>query len=152
MPYLEPDEVLRRFSSYALEEIRPALREDEEFMRGQVGSMASTLRFLASELDGLDDAVAAQREALIDALAVARDAVEDPEVEAELAAAANRVAAADGDPRSVERTVLEAASDSLAAVDGLPPDAARQARRPLYEFLDERVRTQLGLLGRSEDG
>lgn len=152
MPYLEPDEVIRRFSTYALEEIRPALREDEEYMRGQVGSMASTLRFLASELDGLDAAVEAQRATLADALATAREAVEDPEVAAELADAGDRVAAAEADPRAAERTLLSAAADALAAVDELPAAEARRARQPLYAFLDERVEAQLRLLGRSDDG
>jgi hypothetical protein len=151
MPYLKPKRVLREFSRYTLEEVRPALKEDEEFMRGQVGSMASTLRFLAGELEGVDDAVATQRSSLLDALADARDAVNDPEVEGTLTDARARVADADGTPREIEQTVLAAADDALAAVDALDGEGARAARAPLYEFLDDRLDAQLGLLGRPTD-
>lgn len=151
MPYLEPEQVLREFSRYTLEEIRPAMKEDEEFMRGQVGSMASTLRFLAGELDGVDDAVAAQRASLLDALADARDAVDDPEAQETLADARGRVADAEGRPREVEQTLLAAADDALDAVDALSEERARAAREPLYGFLDDRLDAQLGLLGRPTD-
>jgi len=151
MPYLEPELVLREFSRYAIEEIRPAIAEDEEFMRGQVGSFASTLRFLAGELEGIDGAVAAQRASLLEALETAQDAVDDPEVSGTLADAHGRVNDADGQPREVEETLLAAADDALAAVDGLDDAAAREAREPLYGFLDDRLDAQLQLLGRSND-
>lgn len=151
MPYLEPEQVLREFSRYTLEEIRPAMKEDEEFMRGQAGSMASTLRFLAGELEGVDDAVAGQQASLLDALEAAQDAVDDPEVTGTLADAHGRVADADGRPREVERTVLAAAEDAFDAVDGLDDEQARAARAPLYEFLDDRLDAQLGMLGRPTD-
>lgn len=149
MPYLEPALVLRAFSRYAIEEVRPALRE-EEFVRAQVGSMASTLRFLAGELEGVDGAVATQRASLGEALAAAREAVDDPGVEAALADAHERVTDADGRPREIERTLLSAADDALAAVDTLD-EGAREARAPLYAFLDDRVEAQLRMLGRPAD-
>lgn len=152
MPYLDPDAVLRRFSTYALEEIRPALRDDEEFMRGQVGSMASTLRFLATELDGIDDAIAAQRCRLLEALDEAQAIVDDPDVREDLSTAAEHVTEAGDSPREIERSLLTAADDALAAVDTLPEPTAREARRPLYGFLDARVEAQLRLLGRPGDG
>lgn len=68
MPYLSPADVLRRFSRFALSKVRPSVPEDERFVRGQVGSMASTLRFLAGELEGRQRSVAEQERALREAL------------------------------------------------------------------------------------
>lgn len=151
MPYLAPEQVLREFSRYALAEIRPALADDEEFIRGQVGSLASTLRFLAAELEGFERAVETQRTSLLEALDEAAAAVSDETVEAAIADARDRVAGADGTPREIEATVLAAADEVLAAIDELPDDAARPAREPLYTFLDARVTAQLELLGRPAD-
>lgn len=150
MPYLEPAAILREFSGFAATEVRPALAEDEEFVRGQVGSMASTLRFLADELEGFEAGVATQRSSLLDALSDSRTAIDDPAVEATLRDVGCRVRDADGRPREVERTLLEAADDALAAVDDL--EAPREARAPLYDFLDARLEAQLQLLGRPADG
>jgi hypothetical protein len=147
MPYLEPEHVLRELSSYAAREIRPAIAEDEAFMRGQVGSMASTLRFLAGELEGMDSAVAAQRASLLDALEEAAAVADDPAA-GELADLRETVESADGDPRAVEATVLGAAEEALALVDDLDESVAREARDPLYAFLDDRLSAQLRLLGR----
>ncbi len=152
MPYLDPAVILREFSSFAATEIRPALADGEEFMHGQVGSMASTLRFLADELEGFDAAVATQREALLDALETTRATIDDPAVAETVTAVESRVRAADGNARGVEQTVLEGADEALAAVDALDDAAAREARAPLYEFIDERLEAQLTLLGRPADG
>lgn len=151
MPYLEPEDVLREFSRYALEDIRPALKEDEQFMRGQVGSMASTLRFLAGELEGMDDAVASQRQSLVDALAETETRVSDQQVREAVVDARERVEAAGSDPRETERVLLDAANDALAAVDDLDDEDARRARAPIYDFLDTRLEAQLQLLGRRAD-
>jgi hypothetical protein len=148
MPYLDPALVLRELSGYAATEIRPAVADDEAFVRGQVGSMASTLRFLACELEGMEAAVSTQRESLLDALATAEVVVEDPQVTSTFEDAADRVAAADGQSRNVENVLLEAADDALAAVDTLEGERAREARAPLYEFLQDRLTAQLRLLGR----
>lgn len=150
MPYLEPERVLREFSRYALAEIRPALADDEQFIRGQVGSMASTLRFLAGELEGIDAGVDSQRDALEAALADATEIVNDAEVEVTLTRTHEEVATADGSPREMERTLLDAADEALTAIDGLPPEEAREARRPLYTFLDARLAAQHRLLGRPD--
>lgn len=152
MPYLEPERVLAEFARFAVEDVRPALRDDEAFVRGQVGSMASTLRFLATELAEADDAVAAQRASLLSALADAEAAVDDPTVRETLAEARRGVEEAAGRPREVERRLLSAADEALAAVDALDGPAARRARAPLYRFLVDRVDAQLGLLGRPTDG
>ena len=148
MPYLDPAEVLRELSRYTVSEIRPALPEDEAFVRGQAGSMASTLRFLAGELEGMDAAVATQRESLLDALAAAREPVEDPHVSRVLAEAADRVADAEGTLAEIENELLAAGDDALTAVDTLEDETARRARAPLYAFLETRLEAQLGLLGR----
>lgn len=151
MPYLEPAVVLREFSRYALSDVRPALADDEEFIRGQVGSMASTLRFLAAELDGFEEAVEGQRDALDAALSEAATRVSDEEVAAELVEARDQVASAGGNPTSIEATLLTAADEALAAVQMLPADEAQEARDPLYEFLDARLAAQHRLLGRRDN-
>lgn len=151
MPYLDPSHVLREFSRYAASQIRPAVADDEAFVRGQVGSMASTLRFLASELEGTDAAVATQRESLLQGLAAAQEPVEDPQVIDTLATASDLVSDADGSPREVEDVLLEAADDALTAVDELDDETAREARSPLYEFLETRLDAQLRVLGRPPD-
>ncbi|WP_254538251.1 hypothetical protein [Halomarina litorea] len=153
MPYLEPAAVLRRFSAFALEEVRPAVPEDERFVRGQVGSMASTLRFLAGELDAGEASVERQADAFREALDGAeaildahdgtapgvRDAVED----------ARAALDADGTTRERETALLESCEGLLATVDDeLDGEAARAVRRPLYGFLDARLDAQLAMLGR----
>lgn len=152
MPYLQPERVLEEFARFAVGEVRPALRDDEAFVRGQVGSMASTLRFLATELVGVDDAVATQRASLLAALADAEEAVDDPTVREALIEARRRVEESSGPPREVERLLLSAADEAFEAVETLDEPAARRARAPLYRFLDARIDAQLGLLGRPTDG
>lgn len=152
MPYLDPERILEEFSRQALQSVRPAIPAEEAFVRGQVGSMASTMRFLAAEVAGADEAVADQRASLRSALAEAAAAVEDPAVRATLEEQRRRVEACEGRPRAVEGVLRSAADEALRAVDTLDAPAAREARAPLYRFLDDRVEAQLGLLGRPTDG
>ena len=152
MPYLEPERILEAFSRYAVGSVRPAIPDDEAFMQGQVGSMASTMRFLAAEVAGADEAVAAQRASLLSALDDAVGTVDDPAVRETLADARRRAAESAGRPRAVEQVLLSAADEALEAVDALEGPAAREARAPLYRFLDDRLDAQLGLLGRPTDG
>ena len=164
MPYLEPAAVLRRFSRFALEEIRPAIDGEERFVRGQVGSMASTLRFLAGELDASERAVTTQENALHEAL----DGVEHTLDDHDAAAMAVREALADArdtldgtddeagsrirGTRERETTLLEACDDVLARVEAnLDDETARAVRRPLYDFLDARLDAQLRTLGRRNE-
>lgn len=157
MPYLEPAHVLRQFSAFAREEIRPALADDERFVAAQVGSMASTLQYLAAELDGHEAAVDAQREALDEALDAAIASLRKSEAPGAAAAlddvtdARKRVDEAEGDARAVEDELLAAADGALAAIDGVEGEAAEAARRPLYAFLDTRLEEQLELLGREDE-
>ena len=156
MPYLRPETVLEEFSGFTLSTVRPAIHEDEEFVRGQTGSMASTLRFLASELEAREAMVDEQERTLREALdAVTERTADTPAAEAVEAVVADIDDAPDG-VREREEALLEAADDVLAAVDvHLEGDAARRARRPVYDFLDTRTEGQLRMLGRepeSEDG
>lgn len=155
MPYLQPEHITREFSRFAIEEIRPAIDDDEQFVEAQVGSMASTLRFLSGELQGMPEAVDAQHAAAREALAAAEDVLAEHEATAAREAVADareQVAAAEGRSREVEAAVLEAVSDALAAVDDCDDEVARAARDPLYDFLDTRAESQLRLLGRREGG
>ena len=156
MPYLRPETVLEEFSGFTLSTVRPAIAEDEEFVRGQTGSMASTLRFLAGELEAREAMVDEQERALREALDVVTERTADtPAAEAVEAVVADIDDAPDG-VREREEALLEAADGVLAAVDvHLEGDAARRARRPVYDFLDTRTEGQLRMLGRepeSEDG
>jgi hypothetical protein len=149
MPYLRPETVLEEFSGFTLSTVRPAIREDEEFVRGQTGSMASTLRFLAGELEARAAMVDEQERALREALDAVADTTADAAVAEAVDAAVADLDDAPGRVREREGAVLEAADDVLAAVDThLEGKAAREARRPVYGFLDARTAGQLRMLGR----
>jgi hypothetical protein len=148
MPYLEPDQVLERFSGFALEEIRPAV--DDEFLAGQIGSLASTLRFLSMELAGRADAIERQHGALTDALRAVDETVENEAVGLTVETALDQLAdVSNAEPGEIEPTLLAASNDVFDAIEeNLSGDAARRARAPLYGFLETRVQTQLELMGR----
>ena len=159
VPYLSPADVLRRFSRFSLSTVRPAVPEDERFVRGQVGSMASTLRFLAGELEGRERAVAEQERALRAALDDVAEVVDDDgSVGSAVVDARERLDDDGGDDAARtaterERTLLAAADDVLASIDEeLDDEAARAARRPLYRFLDVRLEAQHRMLGRRDGG
>lgn len=150
MPYLDPSRVLARFSSFAREEIRPEI--DDEFTRGQIGSMSSTMRFLANELSGQRAALTRQREALLDALDELEETLDRTELEPivdTVSSARTRVKDVDEGTDELESALLSASNDVLAEIDrNLEGETARRARRPLYDFLDVRVQSQLEMLGR----
>jgi len=153
MPYLRPETVLEEFSGFTLSTVRPAIREDEEFVRGQTGSMASTLRFLASELEAREAMVDEQERALREAL----DAVAETTADGSVGETVEEVVAAldDAPDGLVEREelLLGAADDVLAALDThLDGERAREARQPMYDFLDTRTEGQLRMLGRDQEG
>lgn len=158
MPYLHPELVLGRFSSFTRGEVRPAIVGDgDEFLEAQVGSMSSTLDFLSKELDGMRDAVEAQHEALCEALDGADEALDGvdataPDVRTALEDGRDRLADPPADVYDHEELLLEVSADALAAVEaGLDGEAARAVRDPLYGFLDVRVTAQLEMLGRESD-
>lgn len=149
MPYLRPETVLEEFSGFTLSTVRPAIAEDEEFVRGQAGSMASTLRFLAGELEAREAMVDEQERALHEALDVVAERTADTPAAAAVEAAVADIDDAPGRVREREKVLLKAADDVLAAVDThLEGEAARRARRPVYDFLDTRTEGQLRMLGR----
>lgn len=155
MPYLDPELILDRFATFTREDVRPAVESGgDEFVHAQVGSMASTLQFLAGEVGGRETAVRAQRRALIDRLneleaVLERNDVDSTAVRAAVDGARDDIAAADGSAGDVEETLLTAADDVLTAIDReLDGERAAIARRPMYDFLRTRVDRQLRLLGR----
>ena len=158
MPYLHPELVLRRFSAFTREEVRPSVVGDGDgFLEAQVGSMSSTLSFLSRELGGMRDAVDAQHTALLEALDGAEGALDGidtaaPEVQTVVEDGRTRLADPPADVYDHEELLLEVSSDALAAVEAdLDGEAARAVRDPLYEFLHVRVTAQLELLGREAD-
>lgn len=150
MPYLEPEKTTRRFSKFVLEEVRP--RVEDEFVRAQLGSMASTLRFMSGEIQGMDEAVEAQKQTLVVALDGVEAAVDESEEEVlgSVEEARGRIDdAADAGTRELEEALLAACEDVLQTIDDeLDGEAARRARSPLYDFLDVRVESQLRMCGR----
>lgn len=156
MPYLDPATVLERFSGTLLSEIRPTIPDDEELVRAQAGSMASTLRFLAAEIEREERALASQHEALLAALSDTDAAVEavdtdgaDRVAEAVASARASVEDAEDEERAAREGALLSAADDVLAAIDAaLDGDDARRCRTPVYRFLDRRLEAHHAILGR----
>jgi hypothetical protein len=156
MPYLDPAAVLERFSGTLLGEVRPAIPDDEAVVRAQTGSMASTLRFLARELERDQASLAAQQEALLTALddteralAAIDDGETEPVTDAIESARGTVAGAADDDRETREAVILTAADDVLAAIDGaLAGDDACRCRTPMYDFLDRRIQAHHAILGR----
>ncbi|OLZ39158.1 hypothetical protein A6E15_17250 [Natrinema saccharevitans] len=156
MPYLDPELILDRFAAFTREEVRPAVTDDE-FVHAQVGSMASTLQFLAGDVGGREAAVRVQRRTLRESLtelesALDRHDVGSSAVRTAVDDARSDLETADGPTRDVEETLVAVADDVLTTIDAeLDGDAAAVARRPLYDFLRTRVDEQLRLLGREDD-
>lgn len=156
MPYLRPKLVLNRFSTFARDDIRPAIVGDgDEFLEAQVGSMSSTMSFLSKELDGMGDAVETQHDSLVDAIDDADRALVDAAgdtgaVSSTIADARDHLSESSwGDPYAHEEVLLEHSSAILEAVDEhLDDPSAKSVRAPLYRFLQTRVETQLEMLGR----
>lgn len=157
MPYVKPEEALTRISGFTREEIRPGIAEDREFLRDQAGSMSSTLRFLAREIELREDVVDEQAATLEGSLAGASEelaSIEGSEpVEDAVADGLDRLNALETmDVYRREQVSLDACNEVLAAIDDhLEGAAARRVRRPVYEFIDTRFQLQRKILGRSSD-
>lgn len=159
MPYLKPEDALERISGFTREEIRTGIADDHEFLKDQAGSMSSTLRFLAREIEMREAVVEEQHDTLRSSFdAVERTLTEiDPEegaaVKAAVPDARDRIDALDTlDVYALEQELLAACNEVLDAIDAeLVGDDARRARRPLYDFIDTRLQLQLEILGRSSD-
>ena len=159
MPYLRPELVLDRFSSFARDDVRPAIvGEGDEFLEAQVGSMSSTLSFLSRELEGMGDAIDSQHDALVAALDEAERVLDDAsadggDLDPSVKQTRERVSnAARDDIYEHERVLVDASSELLEAVDEeLDDESARAVREPLYGFLRTRVESQLRMLGRDAE-
>lgn len=156
MPYLPPELILDRFSTFARDDVRSSINgEGDEFLEAQVGSMSSTLSFLSKELEGMGDAVESQHEALLEALDGAEQVLNDvdaggSDIRITLEETRERVSNAPrGDLYEHEQVLVDASSELLEAVDeDLDRKTAQAIREPLYQFLQTRVESQLEMLGR----
>lgn len=148
MPYLNPEHTLERFSEFALDEIRPAV--DDDFLQGQVGSMGSTLRFLSMEIAGKRGAVEQQKSGLEASLKKLLERTNDDEIENIVEGEIDKIhSIPDQEPNKTEELLLDISNNVLTAIDNeLTEESAQTARRPMYEFLDTRVESQLEMLGR----
>jgi hypothetical protein len=157
MPYLKPEDALARISGFTRDELRPGIAEDREFLRDQAGSMSSTLRFLAREIEMREDVVREQAETLEASLIMARKELADIDgADAVRAAVDDALAVVQSletlDIYERERAILDACNDVLAVIQSeLIGDDARRVRRPLYDFIDTRLQLQLEILGQSSN-
>jgi hypothetical protein len=153
MPYLQPEVILGRFAQFTRSNIRSGIKEDEEFLKSQAGSMSSTLRFLAREIEHREDSVAKQREVLLDALEDVRSATEAERVQRAADDARTQVENANAmDVYDVEKEFLDACNEVLTVIDEtLGEGDANPTRAPLYEFIEFRLDEQLRILGRDEE-
>jgi hypothetical protein len=152
MPYLEPEHVLRQFAGYLQDDVRDAIEDEHKFVEAQVGSMSSSLNFLARELDSLNEDLAAQRRALLEALDDVEAALEQeggsPTIERAIETARDSVRNADpSNGYEYERVLTGAATDVLNSLEDLDDQSAAPVRRPLYSYMNARVKTQLEALG-----
>ena len=153
MPYLDPSTVLERFSRFAIAEVRPVVPDDEAFVAGQIGSMASTLQFLAGELATTEEAVERQERTLATAIEAIDAVLDDRDLTApalrEAIQNASEATESGGDVRARETACLDATTELLAAIDrDLAGPDARAARRPVYDVLDARLDAHHAMLGR----
>lgn len=157
MPYLKPENALERISGFTRKEIRGGIAADREFLKDQAGSMSSTLRFMAREIEMREDVVEEQFETFLTSLDTVERALAEvnhdraPAVEAAVADAHDRIDSLDTlDVYAREQALLVACNDVLDAIErDLDGDAARRIRRPIYDFIDTRLQLQLQILGRS---
>lgn len=152
MPYLDPEHVLQQFAGYLQGDVRDAIDDDHKFVKAQVGSMSSSLNFLARELDSMTADLETQRESLLDALDAVEETIEDDDkaadVEASIEDARARIEDADtNDDYEYERVLTDAATDVLETIDEMNPQEATRVREPLYAYINTRVRTQIEALG-----
>ncbi|THE64034.1 hypothetical protein D8Y22_15020 [Salinadaptatus halalkaliphilus] len=148
MPHLEPAQVIEQFASFLQDDVRAEI--DDEFVEGQVGSMSSTMRYLATQLRQQRAVTRRQRAALLEALeAVERDCEESAVTDAAADARERIEHASEADGDDLEPVLVSTCNDVLDTINAeLEGDAANEARKPLYDFLRVRVEGQLEMLGR----
>lgn len=147
MPHLQPAQVIEQFASFLQEDVRAEI--DDEFVDGQVGSMSSTMRYLAAQLRQQSEITRRQRDSLLEALDTVERDCESIAVADAASDARERIEASDADGKKLESLLVSACNDVLDEITAeLEGDDARAARDPLYEFLRVRVEGQLQMLGR----
>jgi len=157
MPYLPPAKIVEQFSNFTRKEIRPVIKDDEQFMQAQAGSMSSTLRFLSNELEQMETSIQKQESAFRDALddiheIAAKQDGSVADIDEALTEARDTLQSDVSSHRSRERELLEASNKLLEAIENdTDGDDARELRRPMYRFIDIRLNTQLKMLGRDPD-
>jgi len=105
---------------------------------------------MSGEIQGMDEAVEAQRGTFAAALDGVEAAVgENEEKVLESVEDARESVDEDVGTRELEESLLVACENILQAIDDeLEGDEARRARGPLYDFLDVRIESQLRMCGR----
>ncbi len=153
MPYVPPSTVLGRLSEFTADTVVDAIGEESTFVRAQVGSMSSTLGFLAREVEHRDESILERRRALLDALDEL-EGVGGAAADAFVADQRERVEAVEpviGNADDVETAVRETLGELQRAVDdGTFGAETPEARARLYELFEHRVESQLHVLGRTE--
>jgi hypothetical protein len=153
MPYVPPSTVLGRLSEFTADTVVDAIGEESTFVRAQVGSMSSTLGFLAREVEHRDESILERRRALLDALDEL-EGVGGAAADAFVADQRERVEAVEpviGNADDVETAVRETLGELQRAVDdGTFGAETPEARARLYDLFEHRVESQLHVLGRTE--
>jgi hypothetical protein len=150
MPHTDPELLLERFSGFLYRDVRSTIEEDQ-LLHAQLGSLSSTLRLLAKELEHYGSDIETQRVAFERALERVDDRVDtDQTIASAIDDARNRLdAVPEYELREKERTILAEASRLLETIeDECCADRAGELRAPLYAFVKERTATQLETLGR----
>jgi hypothetical protein len=151
MTYVPPSVVLERLSEFTAETVVDAIGQESAFVRAQVGSMSSTLGFLAREVERRDEAVLEQRRATLEALRTL-EGLDADAVEAFVADQRETIESTDpalGNTEPVRRSLREVLEAIRAAVeDGRFGDDTPEARAVLYDLFETRVDSQLRVLGR----
>jgi len=150
MPYVPPSVVLRRLSEFTADTVVGAIGEESTFVRAQVGSMSSTLGFLAHEVERRDEAVLEQRRATLEALKTL-ESLEGDAVEAFVVDQRKAIESTDpalGNTEAVRSSLREVLEAIRAAVEDDRFDDTAAARAVLYDLFETRVDSQLRMLGR----
>lgn len=152
MPHTDPELLLERFSGFLYSDVRSAIGEDQ-LLHAQLGSLSSTLGFLAKELEHYGSDIETQRAAFERALDQMDDLVDNEQaVASAITDARSRINdVPEYELREEERTILAEVSRLLETIeDECPADRGGELRAPLYAFMKERTDTRLETLGRED--
>jgi len=155
MPYLQPLEVLEKFSEYLNSEVSDVIPETDTATRSQVGSMSSTMQYLTNEFGGMRVSYRRQVDAFTNAIESVEEEVDRGDGAEQIMEAledARRAITEQEDPttpasiRDAEADMLQAVDNLLVEINELPRSRAEKLRPPLYNFMDERISAQMALL------